>query len=134
MADGNGTTEQAPENGMEYESNTGAVPPPEETGNERIPPDDIEISKSVDMPAGIDMGLFERLYDNLLDRVPYMASCLSIPSDTSMAWKLFAVMAAGYLRGSEPIMRPQNDSDGIWGQEQCLCMSEAIRRSMLFGQ
>ena len=132
--DGSGTAEQAPENGMEYESNTDAVPPPAETGNERIPPDDIEpVDMPAAKPAGIDMGLFERMYDNLLDRVPYMASCLSIPSNTSMAWKLFAVMAAGYLRGSEPIMRPQNDSDGVWGQEQCLCVSEAIRRSLLFG-
>ena len=132
-----GTAEQAPENGMAHETNANAYPPPAETGNERIPPDDIEISKPVDMPAakptGIDMALFERLYSNLQDRVPYMASCLSIPSNTSMAWKLFAVMAAGYLRGSEPIMRPQNDSDGVWGQEQCLCVSEAIRRSLLFG-
>ena len=135
--DGNGTAEQALENGMAHETNANAYPPPAETGNERIPPDDIEISKPVDMPAakptGIDMALFERLYSNLQDRVPYIASCLSIPSDASAAWKLFAVMAAGYLRGSEPIMRPQNDSDGVWGQEQCLCVSEAIRRSLLFG-
>lgn len=135
LDDGSGTAEQAPENGMEYESNTDAVPPPAETGNERIPPDDIE---PVDMPTvkptGIDMGLFERLYNNLLERVPYMASCLSIPSDASMAWKLFAVMAVGYLRGSEPIVRPQNDSDGVWGQDEYLHVSEAIRRSLLFGQ
>lgn len=136
-ADGNGTVEQAPENGMEYKSNADAVTPSTETNNEQIPTND-EKPEPMNMPAakpaGIDMGLFERLYDNLLGRVPYMASCLSIPSDVSMAWKLFAVMAAGYLRGSEPIMRPQNDSDGIWGQEQYLCVSEAIRRSLLFGQ
>ena len=136
--DGNGTAEQALENGMAHETNANAYPPPAETGNERIPSDDVEISKPVDMPTvkptGIDMGLFERLYNNLLERVPYMASCLSIPSDASMAWKLFAVMAVGYLRGSEPIVRPQNDSDGVWGQDEYLHVSEAIRRSLLFGQ
>lgn len=133
---GDGTTVTA-EGSIECESNADAVPLPTETNNEQAPMNG-EKPEPMDMPAakpaGIDMGLFERLRNNLLDRVPYIASRLSIPSNVPMAWKLFAVMAVGYLYGSEPIIRPQDDSDGIWGQEQCLCMSEVIRRSLLFGQ
>lgn len=136
-ADGDGTAEQAPKNDTGNESNANDVSIPTETGNEQGSPEDAESSKPMEMatkPAGIDMALFERLYDNLLDRVPYMASCLSIPSDVSVAWKLFAVMAMGYLHGSEHITRPQNDFDGIWGQEQHLCVADAVRRSMLYGK
>ena len=133
-----GTAEQALENGMAHETNANAYPPPAETGNERIPSDDVEISKPVDMPTvkptGIDMGLFDRMYDNLSARIPYLASCLSISNSALAGEKMFAVLAMGYLRGSEPIMRPQDDSDGMWGQDEHLCVSEAIRRSMLFGQ
>ena len=80
------------------------------------------------------MGLFDRMYDNLSARIPYLASCLSISNSALAGEKMFAVLAMGYLRGSEPIMRPQDDSDGMWGQDEHLCVSEAIRRSMLFGQ
>lgn len=47
---------------------------------------------------------------------------------------MFAVVTTGFLHPNERIMRPQDDSDGVWRQEQCLCVSEAIRRSLLFGQ
>lgn len=123
-----GTAEQAPENGMEYESNTDDAPLPAKTNNEQAATNDEKPE-----PAGIDMGLFDRMYDNLSARIPYLASCLSISNSALAGEKMFAVLAMGYLRGSEPIMRPQNDSDGVWGQEQCLCVSEAIRRSLLFG-
>lgn len=136
LGGGGGTTATA-EGSIECESNANAVPLPTETNNEQAPTNG-EKPEPMDMPAakpeGIDMGLFERLYDNLLGRIPYMSSYLSIPSNAPMAWKLFAVMAVGYLYGSEPIIRPQDDSDGIWGQEQYLCVSEAIRRSLLFGR
>lgn len=122
---------------MEYESNADAVPLPTETNNEQIPTND-EKPEPMDMPTAkmgaIDLALFDRLYDNLLARISYLASCLPISNHASAGEKMFAVLAVGLLYPNEPIMRPQNDSDGIWGQEQFLCMSEAIRRSMLFGQ
>ena len=124
-----GTAEQAPENGMEYESNTDDAPLPAKTNNEQAATNDEKPE-----PAGIDMGLFDRMYDNLSARIPYLASCLSISNSALAGEKMFAVLAMGYLRGSERIMRPQDDSDGMWGQDEHLCVSEAIRRSMLFGQ
>lgn len=137
--DESGTAEQMLENGMEYESNADAESLPMEAGNELIlPVDDVEISKPMDMPttksAGIDMALFDRMYDNLAARIPYLASCLSIPSDASAGEKMFAVLTIGFLHPNERIMRPQDDSDGLWGQEEYLHVSEAVRRSILFGQ
>ena len=114
---------------MEYESNTDDAPLPAKTNNEQAATNDEKPE-----PAGIDMGLFDRMYDNLSARIPYLASCLSISNSALAGEKMFAVLAMGYLRGSEPIMRPQDDSDGMWGQDEHLCVSEAIRRSMLFGQ
>ena len=136
LGGGGGTTATA-EGSIECESNANAVPLPTETNNEQAPTNG-EKPEPMDMPTAklgaIDLALFDRMYDNLSARIPYLASRLPISNNASAGEKMFAVLTVGFLYPNELIVRPQDDSDGIWGQEQFLCMSEAIRRSMLFGQ
>lgn len=127
LVGGGGSTATA-EGAIECESNADTVPLP--TNDEKPEPMDMPTAKL----AGIDIGLFDRMYDNLSARIPYLASCLSISNNASAGEKMFAVLTMGFLHPNEPIMRPQDDSDGVWGQEEYLYASEAIRRSLLFGQ